>query len=170
MIDGNQFNVSSMSGEIRFNILPVVHSTSYSGDLTNGRTIFGAELKSSNDAVSLPRPVIAGPFDEFGCTVLPDAAAGVLRRHVLGEVPPHVEHVDREDVAIFVQSLHVLVSVRGIPRHVRAVRALVARLFTIARAHHVPLEMHLPRVTVGTVQALIRSYVPGTVAVPPLIS
>jgi len=68
-----------------------------------------------------------------------------------------------------VQALDVLISVPGIPRHVRAVRTLVSRLLAVAGARHVPLQVGLLKVTVGTVQALIRPVVPGTIGIPLLI-
>lgn len=60
----------------------------------------------------------------------------------------------------------MLVSVRGIARYVHTVGTLVTRLLAIAGAYHVPLQVTLLRVIVGTAQTLIRSYVPRTIRIP----
>lgn len=175
MVKKIRFNIAFTSEEIQFNMPSISYTRRRTGgkqfvlprtnDNGGGRAKIFRRLPGSQQRQGAP-----GLVDQFGHVVLPDAGGAVLRQHVLGIIPPHVAHVDGEDVAVLVQTLHVLVSVRGIARHVDAVRALVTRLLAVARAHHVSLEMHLRRVTIRTVQALIRSYVPGTVGVPPLIS
>jgi len=65
-----------------------------------------------------------------------------------------------------VQAFHVLVSIRRISRYVHAVRTSVTWLLAVAGAHHMPFQVRLLCVIVGTVQTLIRSYVPRTVRIP----